>query len=213
MQLRPPQSDDDPNAPERPGAAFALTPQHMAEADFQALAKNGGAWMMKTSALLRAGRILMRQVEVDFTYLIDRPHAFVMVFDQAMMLAAMAAENALKGLIAISEIMAPPNGHDLVKLAKRAKFQPGAAYVEALESGEFWITLAGRYQAAQRHDRQPANSYADMRLFELFEKLLTAVVREAGARIHAAPTAKNIDGFERWCLGRAEVSATESRKA
>lgn len=51
---------------------------------------------------------------------------------------------------------------------------------------------------AQTLKGQPANLYADTHLFEVFEKLLTALVREVGAQLHAASPAIDADKYARW---------------
>src|SRR5882672_7306668 len=129
----------------------AETVRGMSPSNFDHSANAGQFWIHKGVELLRAALVLQRQVIADFPDLEAGPvkRSPAKVSDPAVMLAAMAVECALKGVLA-EEIGVAKNGtldfggikpHDLEALAKAAKIDPANPIEEdALREGKGFVT-------------------------------------------------------------------------
>jgi hypothetical protein len=134
----------------------------MSAKQFNDLADRGFCWLREGASRLRAASVLLCQAERDFMAFSqivqrgDSPPPLAPVGFTAVMLAAMAAENAIKGVIvekqgpaAKEELkfgVARDPSHDLWKLAEYAGIKPEDKYEEdALRHGRQFLTWLGRY--------------------------------------------------------------------
>lgn len=113
-------------------------------------ASNPDAWLYKGATLMRACLAVQRQVHLDRLTArtarqsagrLSRPYRARLQLP-AVLLAALALESALKGAIVARGGVA--TGHDLERLARRARVEPATqAEIEALESGKRCIEELG----------------------------------------------------------------------
>jgi hypothetical protein len=130
--------------------------------------RKGMLWLMYGASLLRASHVLKKQDAEDA--LRRGPGSPVAVTFQAIMLAAMAVENALKAVLSemgkitvrrtnksAAKLEFPCGGHNLKDLATHAgvAVAPGDKHEEdALEHGEIFIATVGRYPLAIEAEKQ-----------------------------------------------------------
>jgi hypothetical protein len=159
----------------------------MSATNFANLAKRGLFWIDAGASLLRSSDALMRQAEADATRFTvgarTPPPRRSAVALQAIMLAAMALENALKSILAetgrithdakTGKLLFGCGGHDVKALAALVSITPtDKAEQHALEHGERFITSVGRYPLAITPDKQSrASGMSPPRLVEAYRRL------------------------------------------
>jgi hypothetical protein len=179
--------------------ASSFSEAHVDPARWEKSLRGPQQWLVKGASLLRASSIL----RATWTGENDIAHAGrAAIIEQVILLAALAVENALKGIILYrTDPPAPlsgkfPNsiaGHSLELLAAAAGFATeDAVEIDALDHGEDYIEWIGRYPTATRPQGVPAGrSIAPGTLFaayaRMFHRIVELVAREVYARGHAPP--------------------------
>jgi hypothetical protein len=150
---------------------------------FHLEANNPDAWLYKGATLMRASLAVRRQLQLDALTArtarqaagrLSQPYR-ARLHLPAVLLAALAVEDALKGAIVARSPLLPPDGkvrgsvpvmatgHDLVQLARHAKVKPAnEVESEALESGRHCIEERGRYPVALNVESDTVASPRDL---------------------------------------------------
>jgi|HubBroStandDraft_6_1064221.scaffolds.fasta_scaffold513620_1 hypothetical protein len=154
--------------------AAVFSNHHIEPAAFATLLGSPHQWLWAGASLIRASRAVMRQLDLDSAAIMaSQPGGPPIthrspVAAQAMMLAAMACEDALKALMLAKDpklvgatTYELPNlmkgAHDLCELATRALYIPADDDQRAaLKEGGFFITWVGRYPTMTAAEDNPA---------------------------------------------------------
>jgi hypothetical protein len=183
---------------------------------FEYLTKEKGMlWLMPGASLLRSARVLMKRQEEDGP---RGPGSPMPVSFQAVMLAAMAVENAFKSVLAEmnkitvertnkseARIKFPCRGHDLKALAGHAGVTATAgdkAEEHALEHGEHFIATMGRYSLAMEAEKQVTGGGLNpSRLVQAYTRLFLRageVMAKAQVPHHPDPPKTVEENVEHW---------------
>lgn len=172
MALPPLQPPPATSALSATAAIVAFSEHHIEPTAFAPLVGAPWNWIRSGASLLRAARALVRQFDSDMAAFItqgSQKRIMLTVDAQSLMLAAMACEDALKGLTlardpalrgAITDKLPRKiRGHDLWTQAQHAQYAHANAEEEAaLRAGEYFITWIGRYPTTLTAETQPAGS-------------------------------------------------------
>jgi hypothetical protein len=145
---------------------------------FHFRANNPDSWLYKGATLMRASLAVQRQLQLDALTArtarqaaghLSQPYR-ARLHMPAVLLAALAVEDALKGAIVARSPLLPSDGslrghvpgiatgHDLVQLARHAKVKPANDIeADALDSGRRYIEELGRYPVALNVERSASS--------------------------------------------------------
>jgi hypothetical protein len=177
---------------------------------FHIEASNPDVWLHKGATLMRASLAVQRQLHLDALTArtarqaaghLSLPHR-ARLHLPAVLLAALAVEDALKGAIVARSPLLPPDrklrgsvpseaaGHDLVQLARHAKVKAATEVEgEALESGRLYIEQLGRRYPVPRNDLCPAYRALFLRAVDAAARAVwerTEDLKRVSLRAHAA---------------------------
>jgi hypothetical protein len=165
-------------------APAKFSEHHVAPDVFGQLVASPLYWLLAGSALIRAARAIMHQVERDGREMPGSAQRRSRIGVPAVMLAAMGCEDGLKAVIAarkwphgakpiLAKLPKELKGHDLKRLAEEAAIAPVSAQeASAIGEGRYFIEYAGRYPTMTSAEDTPAGYHHQATaLFSAYEEI------------------------------------------